>query len=102
MVGDFYGDMFRKKEWFMPAIGQPATGPLNPAIPIFQPPITRAEFDELKRQVAEMKELLIRAKKYDEANNEPECEIDEKMEILRKVAKLVGISLDDVIGRKSA
>ena len=61
------------------------------------PEVSKVEFEELKRQVAEMKVLLKRAKEYDERNNEPHCEIEDKMEFLRQVAKLVGISLDDVI-----
>ena len=90
MIGDFYGDQFRQKPWF-------PQGP-QPWVVNHPSEISRAEFDELKRQVAEMKELLKRAKDYDERNGEPECEIDEKMDVLRKVAKLVGIDLDDVIG----
>lgn len=62
---------------------------------------TREEFDALKREVEEMKELIKRAKEYDEKNNEPDCEIEEKMELLRKVAALVGVSLDDVVGKAS-
>lgn len=62
------------------------------------PEVSREEFDELKRDVLEMKELLKRAKKYDEENGEPDCEIEEKMELLRRVAKLVGVDLNDVIG----
>ena len=42
------------------------------------------------------------AKEYDERNNEPDCEVDEKMDLLRRVAKLVGVDLDDVIGKKGA
>ena len=65
------------------------------------PSPSQQEFDELKRQVDEMKLLLARAKKYDEENNEPDCEIDEKMKILRAVAAVVGVSLDDVLTRPS-
>ena len=90
MVGDHYRDLWKPQPWYPSGLAQP----------IQQPVITRAEFDELKRQVEEMKELLKRAKKYDEDNGEPDCEIDEKMEILRKVAKLVGVSLEDVIGSR--
>lgn len=36
-----------------------------------------------------------------ERNHEPECEVDEKMDLLRKVAKLVGIDLDDVLGKQT-
>lgn len=47
-----------------------------------------------------MKMLLQRAKIYDERNNEPSCEIDEKMDLLRRVARMVGVNLDDVIPPK--
>lgn len=98
MVGDHYRDKWEKKlpDWDpMPTWPPPVVQSFNPL-----PFISRQEFDELKRDVLEMKELLKRAKKYDEDNNEPDCEIDEKMDLLRKVAKLVGVSLDDVIGVK--
>jgi len=90
MVGDHYNDIFKRRPWY-------PQSPQQWHIPVET--ITREEFDELKRQVAEMKTLLIRAKEYDERNNEPDCEIEEKMDVLRKVAKLVGIDLDDVIGK---
>lgn len=90
MVGDHYRDKWGDR--WPGAI--PAT-PFQPFNPI--PVISREEFDALKKEVEEMKALLKRAKEYDERNNEPDCEIDEKMDLLRKVAKLVGVSLDDVI-----
>ena len=97
MVGDHFTD-----KWTMP---QPST--------VFQPyvhsspaitinPVTREEFDALKRNVDEMKALLKRAKEYDERNGEPGCEMEEKLRILRQVAKMVGVSLDDVIGPATA
>ena len=52
---------------------------------------------EVGTEVALPAELLKRAKKYDEDNGEPDCEIDEKMDVLRKVAKLVGVDLDEVL-----
>jgi hypothetical protein len=58
---------------------------------------SQMEFDQLKKEVAEMKELLRKAKIYDEVNNEKDCEMESKMEFLRKVAKLVGVDLDDVL-----
>lgn len=60
--------------------------------------VSREEFEALKKEVEEMKALLKRAKEYDEKNNEPNCEIEEKMAMLRKFADAVGIDLDDIIG----
>lgn len=65
-------------------------------------PITREEFDALKRDVLEMKELLKRAKKYDEDNGEPDCEMEEKVALVRKVCELVGVNIDDILSPKSA
>jgi hypothetical protein len=87
MVGDHYQD-----KWRQPYQQTWTTWPTNAP--------SRQEFDALKKEVEDMKELLKRAKLYDEQNNEPNCEIKEKMEFLRNVAKLVGIDLDDVIGSK--
>jgi len=72
--------------------------------------INRYEFDELKKQIEankelmeqlkkefiDMKALLKRAKIYDEQNNEPHCEMDDKVEFMRKMATLLGVSIDDI------
>lgn len=97
MVGDHYADKWapRIPDWFPE---EPVKWPGATIIPLVN--IRREEFDALKRDVEEMKALLIRAKEYDERNGEPDCEIEEKMDLLRRVAKLVGVDLDDVIGAK--
>lgn len=96
MVGDHYRDIWKDRPWYpQPAVPMPSTAPI-----IIGPEITRAEFDDLKRQVAEMKELLKRAKRYDEENGQADCEVDDKMELLRKIAKAVGVDLGDVIPEK--
>ena len=87
MVGDHYRDNWERR---YPSI--------VPNVPSYLPSqVTREEFDNLKRQVGEMTELLKRAKKYDEDNGEPDCEMDEKMDLLRKVAKLCGVDLDEAL-----
>lgn len=120
MVGDFYRDTWETRPWFPQVVPTlPFTPTTAPAAPITITPavshpapstdhtvnfvlVSRQEFDDLKRQVMEMKELLQRAKRYDERNNEPDCEIDEKMDLLRRVAAAVGVDLDDVLSRRSA
>lgn len=81
MVGDHYID-----KWSVP--GGPLVNPLGP---------TREEFNALKHEVEELKALLTRAKDYDARNGEPDCELDEKMAMLRKVACMVGIDLDEAL-----
>jgi len=44
-----------------------------------------------------MKELLKKAKIYDEENGEPDCEVEEKFDLIRKIAKLVDVDLEDVL-----
>lgn len=100
MIGDHYRDMWEPKPWYPgPAVPMPTR-----MSTVFYPPpeITRAEFDDLKRQVSEMVELLKRAKKYDADSGQPDCEMDEKMDLLRKVAKLVGVDLDGAIAKTGA
>jgi len=115
-VGDFYRDKWSDRPWYpgifpsaplQPASpGMPGTIPYVPYSPNPYPlpvgaqpsvPITREEFDRLKAEVEDLKGLLKMAKAYDERNGEPECEVDDKMDLLRRVAKLVGVELDDVI-----
>lgn len=67
----------------------------------YQTSPTKEEFEQLKKEVLDMKELLRKAKIYDEKNNEPNCEIEDKMKFLREVAKLVGVDLDDVLKPKT-
>ena len=62
------------------------------------PENTRHEFDALRRDVTELKELLTAAKKYDEATGQPDCETDEKVELIRRVAKLVGVDMKEIFG----
>lgn len=87
MVGDHYTE-----KW------QPYVYPDISGITFTEVGPTRSEFDALKKEVEEMKALMVRAVAYDKANNQPKCETLEKIELLRKVAALVGVDLDEVFG----
>lgn len=89
------GDHFRDR-WIQP---QPNFWPASPDTFTIQMPITRAEFDALKAEVDEMKSLLRAAKRIDELTGQPDCEMEDKLAVLRKVAEMVGVDLDDVIPR---
>ena len=58
--------------------------PIVPSVPV--PFITKEEVEEFRK-------LLERAKEYDKKNNEPDCELEEKKETLRKLAKQLGIDI---------
>ena len=61
--------------------------------------INHEELIALRKEVQEMKELLIKAKLYDEATNQPHCEQEEKVALLKKIAELVGVDLSEVFGK---
>jgi hypothetical protein len=92
MIGDHYRDKWKpdSDKWW------PGSDkwPIHPHVPYNPVGPSQAEFDKLKAEVAELVKLLKRAKKYDKDNGEPDCELDEKMALLRKMAKLVGVDLD--------
>lgn len=80
MVGDHFSDKFK---------------PIQPAFNYVQG-ISQAEFDQLKKEVLEMKELLKKAIKYDKDNNEPDCQKEDKIKLLKEIAKAVGVDLEDI------
>jgi hypothetical protein len=57
---------------------------------------TRAEFDALKKEVEELKKLLLAAKEFDKNTNQPDCEHEDKIKFIKSVADFVGINLDEV------
>jgi hypothetical protein len=61
--------------------------------------VTKEEFEALKKEVLEMKALLIKAKEYDEKNNEPNCEMEDKVKLLKQVADMVGVDLKEIFGK---
>jgi len=90
------GDQYRDKLilWQDKLVPQPKPIPAWP-IPSY-PEISRTEFEELKKLVLEMKEELTKARARDIANNEPDCEMEDKVVVLKRVAKMVGVSLEEV------
>jgi hypothetical protein len=62
---------------------------IQPTFPPVQPFPTQLELDEFKR-------LLERAREYDKKNNEPNCEMEEKKQKLKKLAKDLGVDISFV------
>lgn len=102
MIADHYRDRFKDPldEWkrMSPSPVLPMPG-INYPLPN-HPKDHSAELEQLRKEVLDMKELLKKAIKYDADNNEPHCEQEEKIAVLRKVAEAVGVNLDDVFGGK--
>ena len=48
---------------------------------------SQEEFQKLKEEVQELKELLIKAKLFDEKTGQPDCEMDEKVDFIKKLGR---------------
>jgi len=59
--------------------------------------ISREEFDGLKKEVEALKELLAAAKKFDEVTSQPDCEVDDKVALIKAVARAVGVDVEDIL-----
>ena len=94
MVMDQFDENWRPKVQ-PPFTSHPAVG-----VPAIQwgLSVSRAEFDALKRDVEAIKELIPHLKRYDEATGQPDCEQEEKLALLRKLAEVVGVDLEEVLG----
>lgn len=94
-IGDGFGETFPQK-W--PKVWPHITPDNPPPTPhvLIQQGVSQADFDALKREVQELKKLLQAAKKFDELTGQPHCEIDAKVDLIKKIAKLVGVDLGDV------
>ena len=70
---------------------------LVPQVPPVMPePPSRAEFEALRAEMAELKKLLLAAKAYDAATGQPDCETDEKVALIKRLAELVGVDFSEV------
>jgi hypothetical protein len=47
-----------------------------------------------KEEVEEFRTLIEKARKYDVEHNEPNCELEEKKETLKKLADQLGVKID--------
>lgn len=61
--------------------------------------VSKRDFDKLQAEVQELKKLLLAAKEYDEKTGQPDCEQEEKVDLIKKIAKLVGVDMEEVFGQ---
>jgi hypothetical protein len=108
-VGDRYTEIY-PDQWpkvfpkQFPDIPNPSFVPKSPKVVSYT--VDKAEFDKLVDRVKELEKLksvveqmkldLEVAKQQDNDNNEPDCEMEDKVDLLKKVAKLVGVDLSSV------
>lgn len=92
-LGTGYGETFpgRWPGW----TPVPATGVADVVIQM-PPDVSREEFDALKQEVTELVKLLKAAKIFDEVTGQPDCEMDEKVELIKQLAETLGVDLEDL------
>ena len=83
MIMDHYGDEWRRR---LPYVQQPNVT-ITTWPPVVTNPVTQEEVDEFRR-------LLDRAREYDKRNNEPDCEMESKKQILLDLAKQLGVEVN--------
>lgn len=44
----------------------------------------------------ELKKLLLAAKEYDKNTGQPDCHADDKVALIKKIAELAGVNMDEV------
>lgn len=86
MIMDHYHDKWADKWRELMPNTAPYIPPTN--IPITPSPLITPE------EVAEFKRLLERARAYDKAHNQPDCEIEEKRTRVRELAESLGVKID--------
>lgn len=67
--------------------------PFKPLVP----QVGSQEFDKLRQEVVELRKLILAAKDFDKATGQPDCEMDEKVDLLRKLGKYLGVDLESVL-----
>lgn len=77
-------DQFIKTPWVQP---NPPTW-----VPVDFVPAWRV--DQLEQRVKLLEDMLAAAKKYDEDNGEPNCELESKKETLKELAKQLGVEIN--------
>jgi hypothetical protein len=101
-IGDNYRDNFAPRWPNVPVWPAQPTGVPYPAqpsavpVPTFTPAVSKEEFEALKKEVEELKQLLKAAKKFDEETGQPDCHMDDKVDFIKKLAEYVGVDLEDI------
>lgn len=60
----------------------------------------KAKIEALRKEVKALKKLLLTAQKYDKETGQPDCEVDEKVKLLKDIAKVLKIDMGKVFKEK--
>ena len=67
----------------------PNVDPLIPRIP------TR-DLESLKKEIEELRLLLLAAKKFDNETGQAKCETEDKVALIKRLAEALGVDMSDV------
>jgi hypothetical protein len=97
MIGDGYQDQFPGR-WPTVVPYYPDEQPANPGVIPFTLTglVSQKEFDELKKEVEELKKVLAAAQKFDTQTSQPHCDSPDKLKLIRWLAKELGVDLSDL------
>ncbi len=91
-MGGWWGQTYPQTyPWVQPYVVDPTAPAPTPET------VGREEFEALRNEIKELRKLLIAAKEFDAATGQPDCEMEEKVAVLRRIAELVGVDLDDIL-----
>jgi hypothetical protein len=99
MVGDHYNDKWRDRWpdiWPKPDRSSDPEDTKRKVEKILEQ-IHKSELDKLREEVKELKKLWDSARKYDEANGESECQLEEKVALIKALAKALGVDMSDLV-----
>lgn len=105
-VGDYWKNTNPNERH--PWVSIPAVMPIAQPMPnVSLPNVTRIveyatkdDIEKLRKEMTELRELLTAAKKFDEAQGEPDCEMDEKVALIKMFAKAVGVDMSQIFPDK--
>jgi hypothetical protein len=81
----YHDDWYRR---FWPPPPPPVYPQIVPVVPVVPMPTPQ--------EIEEFRKLLERARQYDKEHNQPDCELEEKRQKIKKLAEELGIKVDFV------
>lgn len=99
MVSDYEIDKWR--QWASPVSPPNTTTPIviqngDPKKLEIQIENLNKNFEELRKDFLDFKKLILKAIDYDERNNEPECEVEDKVRLIKEIAGRLNIDVSDI------
>lgn len=102
-IGDYWNKDFKNRwpqitPWIEP-FPQPyiPSDPETTTYPSLTDYVTKEEYEKLKKEMEELKKLFLAAKQYDEATDQPDCEMESKVALIKKLAEALGVDMKDVL-----